>query len=147
MKILDLSSTLLGDVALEQLLDVFGGLHLWLVSPASFESCRDECIGMGPAANALRRGREMSPGETANITCLNFDSNGIDDEGVFFLASACMRCELLRELHMRHDRLTKKGAATLGSAVLATPFLQCLNLHSNLLGDEGLRALLQYAKY
>ncbi|ESL09638.1 hypothetical protein TRSC58_02639 [Trypanosoma rangeli SC58] len=146
LEILDLSSTLLGDVALEHLLDVLrasiGGWyrlrHLNLA---------ETNVSAWGLQRMLCDAGELPFGETANITYLNFNSNGIDDEGVFFLASACMRCELLRELHMRHNRLTKKGAATLGSALLAAPFLRCLNLHSNPLGDEGLRALLQYAKY
>ncbi|RNF26909.1 putative leucine-rich repeat protein (LRRP) [Trypanosoma conorhini] len=144
--VLDLSSTLLGDVALEQL------LHALRASVGGW--CRLRHLNLAETnlsawglQRMLRDVGELPPGETASLVYLNLNSNGIDDEGVFFLASACMRCELLRELHVRHNRLTKRGAAALGSALLVAASLRCLNLHSNPIGDEGLRALLRYAKY
>ncbi|KAF8304393.1 hypothetical protein TcBrA4_0047640 [Trypanosoma cruzi] len=146
LEVLDLSSTLLGDVVMEQLVDTLR------VSIGGWYRLRqlnllETNVSVWGLRRLLRDVGEMSHGETAKIELLNFSSNSMDDEGAFVLASVCMHCGMLRELHLRHNRLTKKGAADIGSALIAAASLRCLNLHSNPLSDEGLFALLQYANY
>lgn len=146
LEVADFSSALLSDALMDQLLAALrasiGGWHRLRHLNLAETNVSVWCL-----QRMLRDVGELSPGETASIEMLNLNSNGMDDEGAFVLASCCMRCEKLRELHLRHNRLTKKSATTLGSALITAASLRCLNLHSNQFGDEGLERLLQYAKY
>ncbi|KEG11962.1 putative leucine-rich repeat protein (LRRP) [Trypanosoma grayi] len=146
LSVVDLGSTLLNDVLLQQFMvslkTAIGGWYR--LRQLNLSQSNVSAWGL---QLMLRDLGELRSDEVASIEVLNLSSNGIDDDGAFVLASCCMRCEELRELHLRHNRLTKKSASAMGSALIAASSFCCINFHSNPLGDEGLSSFLQYAKY
>ncbi|KAH9597763.1 Leucine-rich repeat [Trypanosoma melophagium] len=146
LEVVDFSSTLLGDTQAVQLINslkeaIGGWYRLRRLSLAETN------ISTWAMQLLLRDIAELPSDESAKLEYLDLSSNGIDDEGAFVLASCCMRCEKMCELYLRHNRISKKSASALGSALISAASLRSLNLHTNPLGDEGLNGLLQHAKY
>nr|CCC93409.1 putative leucine-rich repeat protein (LRRP) [Trypanosoma congolense IL3000] len=147
LEVLDLSGACLEDVQLKRLIvtlrSSIGGWHH--LEQLNLAGCGVSEWVLRLLYSDLCDAQLLPTGASAGLQVLNLSSNGIDDDCAFILASICLRCRSLCELHLRHNRIAAKGAGAIGSALVEACELRVLNLHSNPLRDEGLREVLRAA--
>lgn len=135
---LDLSHSRLGDVVFAELVRQLTVAGTW-----------DRLRGLGLAQcelgeHAVKALRDAHAGSFA-LAHLDFSGNTIHDTAAFMLSTILMRCPELAALDLRHNRMTARAVADVGSSLRGAAGLRSLCLRSNRLQDGGLQAVLQCA--
>lgn len=138
-------------------------LHSFLVTstpavseqPESFVNCNQVAALQSPTGKELP-GLELAlslaritavENNLRSLTCLELRANGLDAQASESIAPALAQLSSLAVLNLEGNRIGAEGAAALCSSIASSktnincPALRTLDLSSNALGDEGVKAI------